>query len=54
MIRKHSARPEIDLARLFRRLISFALIGNCDAHLKNFSLLETPVWAAAVGQLTTS
>ena len=43
MIRKHSARPEIDLARLFRRLISFALIGNCDAHLKNFSLLETPV-----------
>ena len=43
IIRQHSARPIIDLARFFRRLIAFALIGNCDAHLKNFSLLETPV-----------
>jgi serine/threonine-protein kinase HipA len=33
-------RPEIDLARFFRRLIVFVLVGNCDAHLKNFSLLE--------------
>lgn len=24
------------------RLVTFALVGNCDAHLKNFSLLETP------------
>lgn len=43
IIRDHSARPTIDLARFFRRLIAFALIGNCDAHLKNFSLLETSV-----------
>jgi serine/threonine-protein kinase HipA len=43
IISQHSARPAIDLARFFRRLITFALIGNCDAHLKNFSLLETPI-----------
>ncbi len=41
IIRTHSSRPTIDLARYFRRLVAFALIGNCDAHLKNFSLLET-------------
>lgn len=41
-IREHSARPEIDLAKLFLRLAAFAILGNCDAHLKNFSLLETP------------
>lgn len=40
-IKQNSVRPEIDLARFFRRLIVFALVGNCDAHLKNFSLLET-------------
>lgn len=41
VIKQHSVRPEIDLARFFRRLIVFVLVGNCDAHLKNFSLLET-------------
>ncbi len=41
-IQKHSARPIIDLQRFYERLITFALIGNCDAHLKNFSLLEQP------------
>jgi serine/threonine-protein kinase HipA len=41
-IARHSARPVIDLARFFRRLVVYALIGNCDAHLKNFSLLERP------------
>jgi len=41
VIKKHSARPEIDIARFFRRLVTFVLVGNCDAHLKNFSLLET-------------
>lgn len=41
-IKKYSARPEIDLLKFFRRLIVFVLVGNCDAHLKNFSLLETP------------
>lgn len=41
VIKRYSARPEIDLARFFRRLVVFVLVGNCDAHLKNFSLLET-------------
>lgn len=43
VIRDHSTRPEIDLARFFRRLVLFVLVGNCDGHLKNFSLLETDV-----------
>lgn len=42
VIAENSARPDIDRGKLFRRLIVFTLIGNCDAHLKNFSLLETP------------
>ena len=41
VIKQHSVRSEIDLARFFRRLVVFVLVGNCDAHLKNFSLLET-------------
>jgi serine/threonine-protein kinase HipA len=40
-IKKYSVRPEIDLLKFFRRLLVFVLVGNCDAHLKNFSLLET-------------
>ncbi|NBT86609.1 MAG: HipA domain-containing protein, partial [Alphaproteobacteria bacterium] len=43
LILKHSARPGIDLAKFYKRLIVFVLIGNADAHLKNFSLLETSV-----------
>jgi serine/threonine-protein kinase HipA len=42
VIKAHSARPDIDLARFFRRLLAFALISNGDAHLKNFTLLERP------------
>ena len=42
-IQEHSARPAIDLGRFFRRVVLFALVGNCDGHLKNFSLLETPL-----------
>ena len=38
---RHSARRIIDAARLFERIVVFALLGNCDCHLKNFSLLET-------------
>ncbi len=41
-IRRHSARAEIDLLRYFQQIVAYALIGNCDCHLKNFSLLETP------------
>ena len=42
VISEQSSRPQIDLDKLFRRLITFSLVGNCDGHLKNFSLLETP------------
>lgn len=42
VIKDYSVRPAIDLQKFLRRLIAFSLIGNCDAHLKNFSLLETP------------
>ena len=41
VIRTHSVRPQIDLARYFRRLVAYIIVGNCDAHLKNFALLET-------------
>ncbi len=43
VIDKYSARPAIDLSRFYRQVIVSALLGNGDAHLKNFSLLETPV-----------
>ncbi len=42
VVRRHSVQPRIDLARFFKRLLAQALLGNCDAHLKNFSLLESP------------
>lgn len=40
-IERHSARASVDLLHYFRRIAAFALLGNCDCHLKNFSLLET-------------
>lgn len=42
IVLKYSSRTMIDLARFFKRFVAFAIIGNCDAHLKNFSMLETP------------
>lgn len=41
VIRAYSVRAEVDLLRFFERIIVFFLLGNGDAHLKNFSLLET-------------
>ncbi len=41
-ILRHSARPEIDRARFFSALVFTLVIGNADAHLKNWSLLERP------------
>jgi len=38
----HSARPEIDKLRFFKLVVANASLGNCDAHLKNFSLVEGP------------
>lgn len=40
VIVKNSASPRIDLFRFFRRIVAFVLLGNCDCHLKNWSLLE--------------
>lgn len=37
----HSALPTIDKVRFFQQIVAYAIIGNCDCHLKNFSLLET-------------
>ena len=41
-IKHFSSRSKIDLDRYFRLLIFNFVIGNADAHLKNFSLLERP------------
>lgn len=40
VVEKHSARARIDLARYFELVVFNLVIGNADAHLKNFSLLE--------------
>jgi serine/threonine-protein kinase HipA len=39
-IKKHSDVPGLDLVRLFERSLLFYVLGNGDAHLKNFSLLR--------------
>lgn len=40
-IHKFSAAPAVDLLKFFQRVVAFSLLGNCDCHLKNWSLLET-------------
>ena len=40
VIARFSARARIDLDRFFRLVVFNFVIGNADAHLKNFSLLE--------------
>lgn len=40
VITRHSSRALIDLGRFFRLVVFNLVIGNADAHLKNFSLLE--------------
>jgi serine/threonine-protein kinase HipA len=42
VVEKHSARSRIDLARYFNLVVFNFVVGNADAHLKNFSLLERP------------
>ncbi len=39
-IKKHSNVPGLDLVNLFERALLFFVLGNGDAHLKNFSLLR--------------
>lgn len=40
VVARHSVRARIDLDRYFRLVVFNLVIGNADAHLKNFSLLE--------------
>jgi len=42
VIDRFSARAKVDLERYFRLVVFNLVIGNADAHLKNFSLLERP------------
>jgi serine/threonine-protein kinase HipA len=42
VVSRHSARGRIDLDRLYRLIVFNLVLGNADAHLKNFSLLERP------------
>ena len=39
-IKKHSDVPGLDLVGLFERALLFYVLGNGDAHLKNFSLIR--------------
>lgn len=39
-IKKHSSRPVIDLSHFFKLVVFNCLVGNTDAHLKNFALVE--------------
>jgi serine/threonine-protein kinase HipA len=40
-IKEHSSVPGLDLIRLFERALLFYVLGNGDAHLKNFSLIRS-------------
>ncbi len=42
LLRKHSADPIADLLQLWHTLVFNWLIGNTDAHIKNYSLLYSP------------
>lgn len=43
-LRKRSAQPAQDIANLARIILYNYLIGNCDNHLKNLSILYAPDW----------
>ncbi|HYW15395.1 MAG TPA: HipA domain-containing protein [Allosphingosinicella sp.] len=42
VVSRFSARPQLDLVRFYNLLLFNIVVGNADAHLKNFSLLERP------------
>lgn len=42
----HSSAPALDIAAFARMSLFNYVIGNCDNHLKNFSLLYSPDWSA--------
>lgn len=45
-LRAKSAQPVLDLKRFTKLILFNYLIGNCDNHLKNLSILYTPDWRA--------
>ena len=42
-ISEHSSSPQVDLQLYFKQVVFSMIIGNCDAHLKNFALVEVPL-----------
>lgn len=40
-LKRHSSAPFIDTQKLFIRILFYFLIGNGDAHLKNFSMVQS-------------
>ncbi|MET1112219.1 MAG: HipA domain-containing protein [Allosphingosinicella sp.] len=42
VVSRFSVRPQLDLVRFYNLLLFNIVVGNADAHLKNFSLLERP------------
>ncbi len=57
ILQKHSSKPAVDYFSFLNRVIFNYLIGNADAHGKNFSLLykgRTPVLAPAYDMLCTA
>lgn len=57
LIEKHSQKPAVDRLELIKRIIFNYLIGNADAHGKNFSLVylgKKPVLAPAYDLLSTA
>jgi len=42
----HSANPALDITALTRLILFNYVIGNCDNHLKNISIIYTPNWSA--------
>ncbi len=42
MLRHQQSRREEDVDRLFRRILACILVGNNDAHMKNFGLIYAP------------
>lgn len=50
LVRRATARPAVELRKLLEGVLFNALVGNNDAHAKNFALLYWP-WGAALAPL---
>jgi serine/threonine-protein kinase HipA len=43
LLRRYSAYPGLDVLDYFERTVFSFVVGNADMHLKNYSLIETPI-----------